>query len=406
MQSATRWIRSSLRAKLLVAFLLIIAVGVVTSLLITGLVAPNFFQIHMAEMMGPGGMIGSGNMIGGTQGTQGTQMASADLQAAFQVSVTQAVLVAAGVATLVAVLASLFISDRITRPVRQMAVATRRIAAGHYSERVPADGGNSDDELDQLATSFNDMASSLETTERRRVELIGDVAHELSTPISTLKGYLEGLLDGVVEPSVETWASLHDEADRLQRLVADLQELSRAEARQLSLKLEPVDLMATTSATLDRLRTDFLDEGLELDSHVPPDLPHVMADRHRIVQVLTNLLTNALRYTPTPGCVTLSISRSPNPNGHELLTQVADTGMGIAPEHLPHLFERFYRVDKSRSRAAGGSGIGLTLARALVEAMGGRIWVESPGPGKGSTFSFTLPITTLTTLSTTRKALD
>ena len=235
------------------------------------------------------------------------------------------------------------------------------------------------------------MASSLETTERRRVELIGDVAHELNTPISTLKGYLEGLLDGVVEPSMQTWASLHDEADRLQRLVADLQELSRAEARQLSLKLESVDLAATAQAALDRLKTDFLDEGLELVSHIPSGLPQVMADRHRIVQVLTNLLTNALRYTPAPGSVTLTISRSSQ--GHELLTQVADTGLGIAPEYLPHLFERFYRVDKSRSRAAGGSGVGLTLAKALVEAMGGRIWVESSGLDKGSTFFFTLPVT-------------
>ncbi len=212
-------------------------------------------------------------------------------------------------------------------------------------------------------------------------------------PISTLDGYLEGLLDGMVQPSQETWVSLRGETGRLRRLADDLRELSRAEARQLSLKLEAEDPSSIARAAADRLQADFSEEGLELATNIPDSLPLVLADRDRVLQVLTNLLTNALRYTPAPGRVTLSVGRAPDgPAWGEVLFQVADTGIGIAPEHLPHLFDRFYRVDKSRSRAAGGSGIGLTIAEVLVEAMGGRIWAESQGSGHGSTFSFTLPV--------------
>ncbi|MEP6775859.1 MAG: ATP-binding protein [Chloroflexota bacterium] len=394
-----RWAGSTLRAKLLASYLLIIGLGVATTFLITELVAPSFFAIHMAQMMGstgttdPGGMMGAG------------QSASESLRTAYMTSVTQAVLVAAAVSSLFAVVASLFISGRIAGPLRRVVAATRRIAAGNYAERVGiaanrGGGGGGDeerrDEIGQLAHSFNEMASSLEATERRRVDLLGDVAHELRTPISTLEGYLEGLLDGLVEPSQETWARLHSEASRLHRLVDDLQELSRAEARQLSLKQEVVDPKQIAEVALHRMERPVEERGLSLRAKLPAGLPPVLADRDRVVQVLNNLLTNALRYTPPPGEVTLSIERVPGAGaggmGDQLLFRVADTGVGIAPEHLPHLFERFFRVDKSRSRAAGGSGIGLTISKALVEAMGGRIWAESAGVGNGSAFSFTLPV--------------
>lgn len=373
-----RRLRSSLRAKLLAAFLLVIAVGTSTSLLITSLLAPRLFDQHMAEMMGPNGSGMSGGM----------DVATSSLQFAFQTSVTQAVLLATVAATLVAVVASLLISERIAGRVRRIVGSTRRIAAGHYSERVGLKPSEGTDELGQLTYSFNEMAESLEATERRRVELLGDVAHELRTPINTLGGYIEGLLDGIVSPSPETWASLREETGRLNRLVDDLRDLSRAEARQFSLNPEPVDPSTLARAALDRLRSDFAEEGLELVEDVAANLPPVMADRDRTVQVLTNLLTNALRYTAPSGKVTLSVNRTAE---SQVLFEVSDTGIGVAPEHLPHLFDRFYRVEKSRSRAAGGSGVGLTIARALVEAQGGRIWAESPGPGRGSTFSFTLP---------------
>jgi signal transduction histidine kinase len=250
---------------------------------------------------------------------------------------------------------------------------------------VPADGR---DELGVLAASFNEMAAALEDTERRRLELLGDVAHELRTPISTLEGYLEGLLDGVVEPRAEVWALLHDETRRMQRLVDDLRDLWRAEARQLPLTLAPVAPAAIVQATVARLAPDFAAAGITLWTTLPDDVPPVLADHDRAIQVLTNLLGNALRYTTAPGEVEIGAALA---GGHVRFT-VRDTGIGIAAEHLPHVFERFYRVDKSRSRALGGSGVGLTIARALVEAMGGRIAVASPGTGQGTTFTFTLPV--------------
>ena len=209
----------------------------------------------------------------------------------------------------------------------------------------------------------------------------------LRTPIATLEGYLEGLLDGVVEPGPATWARLHGEAGRLRRLVDDLQELSRAEARQIPLALQPTEPTEIVQATLDRLAPAFADKNLALHCDAPQQLPRVQADSNRAVQVLSNVLTNALRYTPSPGDVHLAVR--PIPGAVEF--SVRDTGVGIAAEDTARVFERFYRVDKSRSRAQGGSGIGLTIAKALVEAMGGRIWAESPGPGQGATFSFTLP---------------
>ena len=374
-----QWLQSSLRAKLLAAFLMVIAVGAVTSFIVIGLVAPRFFADHMAQMMGPGGI------------ADGMQASADTLQSAFQASVTQAVLVATGVSILVAVLASILISERIAARVRRIAGATSRIAAGHYAERIAVDSAGSQDEMGQLTGSFNEMASSLEATERRRVELLGDVAHELRTPISTLDGYLEGLLDGMVPPSQETWVSLRDETGRLRRLTDDLRDLSRAEARQLSLKLKDEDPASIARAAVDRLQADFSEEGLQLTTNIADNLPRVEADSDRLLQVLTNLLTNAIRYTPSPGTVSLSVGRAPGSGSKEVLFRVADTGIGVTPDDLPHLFDRFYRVDKSRSRAAGGSGVGLTIAKALVEAMGGRIWAESQGSGRGSTFSFTLP---------------
>jgi signal transduction histidine kinase len=220
------------------------------------------------------------------------------------------------------------------------------------------------------------------------VALIGDVAHELRTPLATMEGYTEGLLDGVVEPSVATWALLHDEVGRLRRLVQDLQDLSRAEAHQLPLQPRPTPPGALVKQAVERLAPQYAAQQVTLTTAVPADLPSVAADPDRILQVLINLLGNALRYTPAGGTVRVNAARQ----GPDILFQVADTGIGIAPEHLPHLFERFYRVDKARSRALGGSGIGLTIAEALVTAHGGHIWADSPGLGHGATFSFTLPV--------------
>ena len=374
-----RWPRASLWGKFLMSHVLVVAVGVVTVFVAASAVGPDIFASQMVQLMGPGmsAMTGSG-MLAPVQ---------AELAAAFRASLTQSLLIAAAVAALVALAASAFVARQIVQPIGRILTATRRIAAGHYAERVPIAPANAGDELAQLAASFNEMASSLEQAERRRLDLVGNVAHELRTPIATLEGYLEGLLDGVVESSPTTWARLHDEAGRLRRLVDDLQELSRAEARQMSLVVRPVAPADVVRAAVDRLSPGFEEKGLTLLTTVPTDLPLVLADLDRAIQVLSNLVTNALRYTPAGGSVTVNVDTT----GNAVAFHVWDTGVGFAPELQDRLFERFYRVDRSRSRSFGGSGIGLTIARALVEAMGGQIWAESAGLGEGSCFSFTLP---------------
>lgn len=379
-----RWASVSLGTKLFVSYLAVVLIGVATVFLLMSTLAPDFFYSSMNSMMsGSGGM---GGMMGG-QGLSSSAVTES-IDAAFRQALTQALVVAAVLATLAALALSYVVSRQIASPVRRMVTAAQRIGGGHYAERVVVSPTNAGDELGQLAASFNDMASALEKTERRRVELVGDVAHELRTPIATLTGYLEGLLDGVVESSPETWAKLHTESLRLRRLVDDLQELSRAEARQLPIRAERVSPERIVNAARERVAPQFAEKQLELLAPTPTDLPDVLADPDRAVQVLTNLLTNALRYTPAPGRVEVSVARA----GSMLAFQVRDTGVGIAPEHLPRIFERFYRVEKSRARALGGSGIGLTISKALVEAMRGTIRAESAGPGKGSVFTFTLPI--------------
>jgi signal transduction histidine kinase len=412
-------LRLDLRTRLLLSYLLVVGVGALVVVLTTGLVAPSFYDIHMAGMTGNVGIVGNGGSSGTGNGSgmmgQGGMMQGSDaaLRGAYQESVLQSVLAGVAASIVIALVVSLFVSDRIAGPVKRLASAARRIASGHYAERVPAAGVASavvsGTEIEQLSASFNDMASSLEATERRRIELLGDVAHELRTPINSLQGYLEGLLDGVMQPTPELWARMHSEAGRMQRLVNDLQDLSRAESRQLSLKVEPIDPVSIVNSAVGAVQAHYAEKGLELRTQLEPGLPHVLADRDRAVQVLTNLLNNALRYTLAPGVITLCMNIPPagqerlspslgstvnsaRSGSGEVLFEVSDTGIGIAPDHLPHLFERFYRVDKSRSRAAGGSGIGLTIAQALVQVMGGLIWAESAGLGKGSTFSFTLPI--------------
>ena len=368
-------IHRSLRSKLLLAHVLVIIAGVVTFVLLTISIAPTLHDRLMLTMVGPMAAIDTPLM---------PEMQRA-LTAVFQVAIFQALLLSAGAAILAAVAVSLFVSQRIAIPVQRLLAASRRIAAGQYAERVPA---GAPDELGALADQFNLMATALEDAEHRRVELIDNVAHELRTPLATIGGYTEGLLDGVVAPEAETWALLHDEVARLRRLVQDLQDVSRAEARQIPLHRRPAAPAQLVDQAVAVLDWQFDEKQVNLTVDALADLPKVQADGDRIVQVLINLLGNALRSTPSGGSVGVRAERR-----HDVVVfHITDTGAGIAPEHLPHLFERFYRVDPARARARGGSGIGLTIARALVEAHGGRIWVTSPGPGHGATSSFTLPI--------------
>jgi signal transduction histidine kinase len=309
----------------------------------------------------------------------------AALHASVQAAVDDLLVIGSAVALLVAVALSIFTSRRIVRPIQAMMQASQRIAGGDYRHRIRVPG---EDELGVLARAFNHMSETLERVERRRLEAIGDLAHELRTPLSSIKGLMEGLMDGILAAEPVTFLSVQREVARLQRLVHDLEELARVEAGQSPLDLRPVNMTELLRAAADRLQPQFEDKDIRLHVDVPHGLPHVRADAGRLLQVLLNLLGNALRYTPSGGQVTVRTYRE----GQQMVIRVHDTGIGIAAEHLPYLCERFYRVDKARTSASGGSGIGLTIARHLVEAHGGRLWATSPGPGQGSTFSFTLPL--------------
>jgi histidine kinase len=371
-----RHIRARLVWKLMASYLIVIIVGVVTLALTAESVVPTAFNRHMLGMQQMMGQMGRG---------MGMQPMEADLFTNFQAAVNEALFVAASAALVTAVAVSVFVSRRVVTPIRQMMQASQHMAGGHYHERVQV---SSEDELGQLARSFNQMAASLEQTEAMRRDLIANVAHELRTPLTTIKGYMEGLLDGVLPPEPGTYQQVYREADRLQRLVNDLQELSRVEAGAYELNRKPIKIAELIQPIAARLQPQFDEKGVSLKLNLPFHLPTILADEDRISQVLLNLVGNALQYTPAGGAVTITAENHTS----ELHIIIRDTGLGIPTEHLPHLFTRFYRVDKSRSRAGGGSGIGLTIVKHLIEAHGGRVWVESRGTGQGSTFGFSLPV--------------
>ncbi len=307
------------------------------------------------------------------------------LQEQFQSVVQQALLISGFAALTAAVLVSLFVSRRIVEPIQTLSNASRRLAQGLYRERVYL---QADDEIAQLAQSVNQLAEVLDQTERRRLALLADVTHELRTPLATIGGYMEGLVDGVVSANSATFNLILRETRRLQRLIEDLELLSRVEAGQLPVVARAIDLRPVLEAQIAQFEPLFSSNQVTLSLDVPEQLPQVWADPDRVAQVLINILANAYRYTPAGGQVTVQVST----DDHEVRVAVIDSGIGIAAEHLPHLFERFYRVDKSRARNSGGSGIGLAIARHLIYAQGGEIWAESDGIGKGARFIFTLPL--------------
>ena len=372
-----KYIRERLAAKLFLSNLIVIMVGVIILAITIEITIPTAFNRHMGMMTDNGiGMMGQGQ----GQGLGRTLFDN------FRASLYESLGYAVIASVFVALLVSLFLSRRIVAPVRTLTNASQHIADGHYAERVQVTGT---DEIAQLATRFNQMTTQLEQVETMRRQLIGDVTHELRTPLTSIKGYMEGLVDGVLPSTPETFNQIHHEADRLSRLVDDLQELSRVEARAYSLDVRSVAVSNLVQTTVKRLSPQARDKRINLHSSLPADLPPLQADEDRITQVLVNLVANAIQYTPESGDVTISAARQAD----EIHISVKDTGVGIPPEHLANLFTRFYRVDKSRSRnAGGGSGIGLTIAKHLVEAHGGRIWAESKGDGQGSTFTFSLKI--------------
>ncbi len=377
-----QFFRSHLAWKLFLSYVVVVLVGVVVLASAARFSLPSAYARHLAGMSA---MMAGNSMMGNAQQLE------QELFDGYQASVIEALSLATGAALIAAVLASFFISRQVVVPIQRMMALSRRIAEGEYSQRLDIAGDlqkNQVDELGQMALRFNQMADKLEKTETMRRQLLGDVSHELRTPLTGIKGYMEGLIDGVLPSTPETFQQVYREADRLQRLVNDLQELSRVEAGAFQLRIRPVAITSLMDTAVNYLKFQFEEKGIALEKSIRADLPNVMADPDRILQVLTNLIGNALQYTPSGGTVRIDAVQKQN----EVQISITDTGIGIAAEDLVYIFDRFYRADKSRARASGGSGIGLTVAQALVKAQHGRIWVESVGRGKGSTFFFTLPL--------------
>ena len=289
-------------------------------------------------------------------------------------------LIAVGLALLV----TFILSRRILAPVNALSIAARKLGQGDLSQRVTVQDRG---EMGEFSRVFNSMAAELEKSEKVQRNMVADIAHELRTPLSNIKGYLEAVHDGIIKPDDATLHSIDEEALLLSRLVDDLQELSLAESGALKLVRSNVNIGDLIANSLSTVKGEASVRGLSISANVPDGLPLVNIDAQRIDQVLRNLLNNAIAHTKQGG-ITASASKV---DDNWIEVTIADTGEGIPEKELPEIFRRFYRVDKSRTRSTGGSGLGLTIAKQLVEAHGGSIKVESV-EGKGSKFNFTVPV--------------
>jgi signal transduction histidine kinase len=299
-------------------------------------------------------------------------------------SIDRSLLLGGSLAIVIALVLTFVLSRRMTSPIGVLAQAARRLGRGDLSQRVQLQVKG---EVEMLAQAFNSMAADLEHAEQLRRDLIADVAHELRTPLSNIQGYLEAIRDRVMKPNAATVRSLNEEAVLLSRLVDELQELSLAEAGELKLVYQAEDITELVKQAVTPWHPRIEAKEISLSLDLPDNLPLVNIDWQRVNQVLHNLLENAVAHTPKGGTINVAAGAK----GEWVEVSVSDTGEGIPAKDLPYIFERFYRVDKSRARATGGSGLGLTIAKRLVEAHGGKITVQSK-LGKGSRFAFTLPI--------------
>jgi signal transduction histidine kinase len=299
-------------------------------------------------------------------------------------SINRSLLLGGSLAIAIALLLTFVLSRRMTSPIGVLAKAARRLGQGDLSQRVQLQG---EGEVAALAQAFNSMAADLEHAEQLRRNMVADVAHELRTPLSNIQGYLEAIRDRVIKPDAATIRSLNEEAALLSRLVNELQELSLAEAGELKLVYQEEDIAKLVKQAVTPWQPQLAAKEISLSLDLPDNLSPVNIDWQRVNQVLHNFLENAVAYTHKGGTINVAAITQ----GDWVEVSVSDTGEGIPAEDLPHIFERLYRVDKSRARATGGSGLGLTIAKRLVEAHGGKITVQSK-LGKGSRFSFTLPI--------------
>jgi signal transduction histidine kinase len=355
--------------RLLTAQLLVLLTAVVTAAILAVAVGPTIFRSHLGKV----------------SHDHTPEEAVSHAEQAFRSAGLIAITVALLVALVVALAVSVYATRRITRPVAALAAAASEVAAGRYEVQVPAPalGG----EFDSLTTSFASMAERLQAVEATRRRLLADLAHEMRTPVATLDAYLEGVEDGLATLDVDTVGMLRGQTRRLARLADDISAVSRAEERQLDLHRTLIAPLALARSAVDAVADRYAAARVDLAVEALHEGPAVSVDPDRFGQVLGNLLDNALRHTPAGGRVKVTVSAA----GSQVVFEVADTGEGIAAAHLPHLFERFYRVDSARDRSSGGSGIGLAIVKAVVEAHGGAVSADSPGLGAGTRFRVQVP---------------
>ena len=366
-----------LRTRLFLSYVVVVAAGALSMVVVGTVVTRTVYERNIGGF-GLGRGLGRANQVSETQ-----------LRSALDESLLPALLIGVGAALVTAAIVATFVGSRLLRPIDELRTATRRMAACDYAVKVPVP---TETELASLANDVNELGEHLATTEQRRTQLLGEVTHELRTPITVIRGQTEGLIDGVVSPSPEVFAAIADEASRLQRMVDDLTLLSRADEGTLEIELADLDLSAVAVAAAERLRPqfDFADVALVIEADTV-SLP-IRGDRDRLTQVLSNLLGNALGHTPSSGVVTLRTGQD-----HSVaFVDVVDTGPGIPSDDLERIFERFYRRPDDGEAVSrpirAGRGIGLTIARSLARAQGGDVVASSPGSGRGATFRLTIPL--------------
>jgi signal transduction histidine kinase len=371
----------SLFWKLMLAFTLVVAIGLGAVVILANRVTASEFHQMMMGGEGQGMMMGPNGMMGGRAQTV--------MQQAALERVNRAVLIGGLVALIAALVVGFFVFRAITRPIDQLTRAAHQLAQGDLSARVAVDDHASrlgSDEISELSAAFNTMASSLQQSEQVRRDMTADIAHELRTPLAVMRGNLEAMLDGVYPFDAEHLTPVVNQVTLLTRLVEDLRTLALAEAGQLPLTKRPVDLAALLQSVLTSFEAQAATQQVILRAEIAPDLRPVDLDPDRMQQTVGILISNALRYTPPQGSITLTAKA----DRASVTIEVADTGSGIAPEDLPHVFDRFYRADKSRARESGGSGLGLAIAKSIVEAHGGSIGAVSQ-PGQGTQLIIQLP---------------
>ena len=361
-------VKLNLQARLFFSHILVTIVGVTASSVVGNFFSPRFFKTHVRALEGRGLNI---------------RTAHPQLLEVFETAWTRGNIWSLLIGTLAAAILSYWLAKRIVQPLNEMETVIAQFANGKLDERmchleIP--------ELDRLAMGFNRMATSLEEVEERRREIIDDLTHELRTPLTIIRGRLEEIADGIIVANDRIYSRLIRETKRLQRLVNDLQELSQAEAGNLTLKLQPTNIRSVLQPLAERFGDQLIDSDRSIILDCPNDLPYVMADSDRLEQILINLLSNAIRHTPQ-GSITLTAWAEKN----LVWISVIDMGSGIAAEELPHIFRRFWRSQQSRSQIYGGTGIGLAICKRLVELHRGELLVESQ-VGVGSIFKFYLPI--------------